>query len=270
MKTKALIAAFVATLVTPSFAAEVPPWNDGSTLGDKKLLEKTTVCTDGKGHYVVHAPDEQQSHRLYWGDEKVLARVAPPPQVVSGNWFLEPRTYNKGNADNQRGVDMRIYSRVEVKEADGARSCTVTCGERSSKLTVLAPEKANALLLAAKYEEPRLKTVPLALLRDDGGTYYLVDQGNTAGTEKRIRLFVGKKGALKEVKITDTVAEQSGAILSTASGDLRFGQSISSTWTLNKKSNALRDLPVNDNLAMIYKELGVYANKSLGNPCDAL
>lgn len=270
MKTRVLIATFASTLFTASFAAEVPPWNDGATLGDKMLLEKTTVCTDGKGHYVVRAPDEQQSHRLYWGDEKALARVAPPPKLISGHWFLEPRAYNKGNSENFRGVDLRVYSRVEVKDAEGARSCAVTCGERTVKLSVLAPEKATPLLLSAKYEEPRLKTVPLALLRDDDGTYYVVDQGNTADTERHLRLFVGKKGALKEVKITETVAEQSGYILATAAGSLRFGQVTSATWTLNKKSKALRDLPVNDNLAMIYKELGVYASKSLGNPCDAL
>lgn len=265
-----LFVAFPLTLAGPARAAEVPPWNEGKTLGEKMILEKTAVCTDGKSHYVAIAPDEDQSQRLYYGDGKVLARVAPPPKMIAGNWFLDPRFYNKRHNDSFRGVDLRPYSRVEVKEDKGAKKCEASCGERTVHLQMLDAAKAAELLLAAKYEPQRMKTYPHALMRDETGTYYLVDRGVLPGEEKSFRLFMGPKGGMKQLKMTNVVADSEGEIFSTKNGELRLvvDRSQAPMWIAGKKKLPLRVVPVEENLAMIYNDLGVYLGERLGTPCD--
>jgi hypothetical protein len=272
---RALTALFVAlplTVALPAQAGETPPWNEGKTLADKVTLEKTTVCTDGKNHYVVLAPDEDQGQRLYYGDGKVFTRVPPPPKMITGNWYLDPRFYNKRHNDSFRGVDLRPYSRVEVKEEKETKKCEASCGERSVQLQVLEATKATELLLAAKFEPQRMKSYPHALMRDETGNYYLVDRGLLPGEEKSFRLFMGPKGGMKQLKMTNVVADSEGEIFSTKNGELRLvvDRSQAPMWIAGKKKLALRVVPVEENLAMIYNDLGIYLGERLGTPCDDL
>lgn len=261
--------ALICVSLATSSLAETPPWNDGSSLGDKVQLEKTTVCTDDKGHHVVVAPDEKQIHRLYWGDESTLTRVATPA-MLSGDSFFEPRAYNAKNNDDFRGFDLRVYSRVSLgKSADGKPTCTVTCGQQETALTVLAPEKANPLLLAAKYAAPPSTPFPHELLRDDQGNYYLVDKRVISESENYFRLFVGKKGKLKEQQVLNVVADSAGYTVFTTGGELHSDERAKfSTWTAEKKTIRLSKVSISENLRMIYKDFGVYDAKKLGNPCD--
>ena len=76
------VAAFVVVALAldgAAFAGETPPWGKASNLGERMILEKTAVCTDGKSHYVVVAPSDKQSTQLYYGDGKTFHRVPLPP-----------------------------------------------------------------------------------------------------------------------------------------------------------------------------------------------
>ena len=52
------------TFTALSLGAVEAPWGKGQSLGEKKVLGETTVCTDGKSHYVVVAPHENDDLRV--------------------------------------------------------------------------------------------------------------------------------------------------------------------------------------------------------------
>jgi hypothetical protein len=127
------------------------------------------------------------------------------------------------------------------------------------------------LLRRVAVDAPLHKRSPHVLTRDEKGTYYFVDRGNTPETEKNFRLFVGPKGNLKLKAMTNIVADSNGEIFSTKSGSLRFitgpgGQD--SAWIQGKKVTKLIPVPVDQNYGLIYNELGPYTGERLGTPCD--
>ena len=268
MNTRRLIALAVALLSSTSWAID-PPWGKGESLGELLLLEKTAVCTDGKGHYVVVAPQEQKGSQLFYGDGKTFVQVAQTPFGVGGTHFLEPRFFNKTANPDFRGQDWRVFSEVEVDAEK--KTCAVRCGERTKPWTPVEPEQAQKLLTAAKYEKNPQKYVPYALLRDTRGNYYLVEKGFHPEDEKSFRVYVGPKGSLKRQEMKDIVSDSEGQIFSTKKGELRLvvDRSQSPVWIEGtKKKVELRVVPITENLPMIYNELGVYTGARLGTPCD--
>lgn len=247
-----------------------PPWGKEENLGQRMLLEAASVCTDGKGHYIVVAPrDEDQGLQLYYGDGKQFVEVPPPQGPTSATSFLDPRFFNKTANSSFRGMDMRVYSHVELDAKQ--KTCSLQCGEREVSLTVLEGSKASELLRKATYAPNPQQYVPYALLRDSRGTYYYVDRGFQPSEAKSFRVFIGPRGGLKPQKMTNVVSDSEGEIFSTKKGDLRLvlDRQLSPMWIDNaKKSIELRGVPVAENLPLIYNELGVYTGARLGTPCD--
>jgi len=267
MNSRRLVAAAVALCSGASWGLE-PPWGKGESLGEQIMLEKTAVCTDGKGHYVVVAPKED-SKQLFYGDGKTFFQVAAPPWNLSPTDFLEPRFPNKTANSNFRGNDMRVYSEVEADAAK--KTCTVRCGEQTVAFQWLDPDKALGVLKGASYEKNPQKYVPYALLRDTSGLYYLVEKGFHPEDEKSFRVHVGPKGALKLQQMKDIVSDSEGQIFSTKKGELRLvvDKGQSPVWIEgSKKKVQLRPVPITENLPLIYNELGVYTGARLGTPCD--
>jgi hypothetical protein len=260
-------------------SGEAPPWGKGETLGERMILEKTGVCTDGKAHYVVVAPHDKQSTQLYYGDGKVFHRVPLPPWVLSGDSFFEPRFFAKGKNPSFRGLDMRMFAGVSYEAAK--QTCSVSCGERKTTLTVLDEAAKKALLGKASFEPPLHKRAAHHLARDDNGRYFYVDKGNTPETEKNFRLFVGPKGGMKLQKMTNAVADTEGEIFTTKTGSLRYvtDRKNPPVWTQGGKKTLLTVVPIEsvdanneptNNYQLIYNDLGVYLGEKLGNPCDDL
>ncbi|HEX8704194.1 MAG TPA: hypothetical protein VF815_35505 [Myxococcaceae bacterium] len=268
MNSRRILAAAVALLSGTSWGIE-PPWGKGENLGEQIILEKTALCTDGKGHYVVVAPQQEKGGQLFYGDGKTFVQVAAAPWGVGGTNFLEPRFLNKTANSNFRGHDMRVYSEVEVNAEK--KTCEVRCGERTVDFQAVEPEKAAALLKGAKYEPNPQKYVPYALLRDTKGLYYLVERGFHPEDEKSFRVHVGPKGSLKLQQMKDIVSDSEGQIFSTKKGELRLvvDKGQSPVWIEGtKKKVELRPVPIVENLPLIYNELGVYTGARLGTPCD--
>lgn len=266
MHSRHLITAAVALLSGTSWAIE-PPWGKGESLGEQLTLEQTAVCADGKGHYVVLAPHEQKGKQLFYGDGKTFTQVPLPPFGAAGTDFLEPRFLNPTANPNFRGIDWRVYSGVELDKEKN--KCELRCGEHTTALTVVEPEKAAKLLKEAKYEPNPQKFVPYALLRDLAGKYYLVERGFE--NEKSFRVHVGPKGAMKLQEMKDIVSDSEGQIFSTKKGELRLvvDKAEAPVWIEGaKKKVELKVVPITENLPMIYNELGVYAGVRLGTPCD--
>jgi hypothetical protein len=276
-------AAFLLALASggPAFAGETPPWGKGGNLGERMALEKTAVCTDGKGHFVVVAPNEKQTTQLYYGDGKTFYRVPLPPWVLSGESFFEPRFFAKTKNSDFRGLDMRMYASVDYDPKQAI--CSASCGERKTNLVILGDDEKKALLLGpATFEPPLATRVPHHLARDDRGRYFYVDKGNTSETERSFRLYVGPKGGMKLQRMTNAVADTEGEIFTTKSGSLRYvtDRSNPPIWIEGKKKTILTVVPIEgqdpktgepvNNYPLIYNELGVYLGQRLGNPCDDL
>jgi hypothetical protein len=249
---------------------EPPPWGDGRTLGQRVELARATVCTNGKNYYAVLLPKAEGGPRMYYGDGKSFIRV-PVADLIGFGSFFDPRFVNPTANPSFRGADMRVFSAVDYVE--NGQTCEARCGTRKIPLQVLDGNQASALLTAAAWQGLVLRHVPHALTRDDRGTYYYVDKGSTPETAKAFRLFVGQKGGLSRQKMTNVVSDSKGEVFSTKKGDLRFivgPNGTDSTWIEGAKHTRLIAIPVEENLNMIYTELGVYAGERFGTPCDNL
>ncbi|QSQ23347.1 hypothetical protein JY651_51170 [Pyxidicoccus parkwayensis] len=256
-----------------SFAADTvtPPWGKEENLGEKMLMEATSVCTDNKGHYVVMAAPREDENQgvMYYGDGKTFVEVPSPGRYASSNSFLEPRFFNKDSNPNFRGMDYRVISSVQLDKKEG--SCALHCGPKEIPLTLMEGSKAAELLRKATYQPNPQQYAPHALLRDTKGNYYFVDRGVQSSQQKSYRVFIGPRGTLKQQKMTNVVSDSEGEIFSTKKGELRLvlDREKNSVWIENtKKSFELRHVPVQENLPLIYNDLGVYEGMRLGTPCD--
>ena len=84
---------------------------------------------------------------------------------------------------------------------------------------------------------------------------------------------MGPKGNMKLQKMTNVVSDSQGEIFSTKTGDLRLivgPGGTQSTWVKGAARTSLLAVPVQENLRMIWTELGVYAGEKRSNPCDDL
>ncbi|MFB1479005.1 hypothetical protein [Corallococcus sp. RDP092CA] len=263
----------VAMLLAASPAAVEPPWGKAENLGQRMLLEATAVCTDGRGHYVVSVPREDTDDlddRLYYGDGKSLVEVPRPKgRGLPATTFLDPRFFNPTAIADYDGVDLRVHSQLNVDTKE--RTCSLRCGERKATLELLPGAEARELLRKATYVPNPQKFAPHALLRDSEGTYYYVDKGSTPAESRNFRVFIGPRGDLKPQKMTNVVADSEGEIFTTKKGQLRLviDRAQKPMWIEKaRKEVELRNVPVEQNLPLIYNELGVYTGARLGTPCD--
>jgi hypothetical protein len=139
-----------------------------------------------------------------------------------------------------------------------------------SKLGAWTDGKVKGLL-RAKFHAPRWKHYSYALARDDTGKYYFVDRLLEPEDNRNFRLFVGPRGSMKQMPMTNIVSDSGGDIFATKHGELRLvlGKSEAS-WIEDKHDTKLLLLPVHENVALIHRDLGVYMGEAFGTPCDDL
>ena len=266
----------LAVLLSSSASLAIePPWGPAKNLGQRMVLERTSLCTDGQGHYVVATPFPGKSHvQLFYGDGKRFTEIplAPNHIWIPPGVFLDPRFENpEANSDvNGSGIDLRPYSRVKVDTQEN--TCAVTCGRRTTPFRLVEPAKARELLRQAAFEASPQKYAPHALLRDLKGTYYLVEKSTPGSGERGYRVSIGPRGRLKPQRMLNVVEDSKGEIFSTQGGDLQLvlDREQPSFWVASKRRKHLRAVPVEQNLLLIYNELGVYTGARLGTPCDDL
>jgi hypothetical protein len=236
---------------------------------DPAVTDAMAVCTDGRGHYVAIAAHGVDGSPLFYGDGKTMYHLREQGRMVSPEWFFEPRFFNKNSNENFRGVDWRVYSRVDY--STDKKTCSVTCGERTTALSMVDADTAQGLMRKATFAPSPWTHLPYALARDDRAHYYYVDRGATPATEKNFRLFRGPKGGMKLQKMTDVASDSEGQIFATKTGSLRLIlDKKQSTWVENGKSVTLTLVPVEQNYALIFNDLGMYSGLRLGTPCDDL
>ncbi|MCA9680065.1 MAG: hypothetical protein H6709_01355 [Kofleriaceae bacterium] len=214
--------------------------------------DKLVVFTDGEGDYFAAVPGDMDT--LFYGD---------------GKTFYKQRAFSGGR--NGTKWSMRMWSpRVDhVADLDGdVGKGTMTCGKDKTELTQVPDAEAAKILDKATFRLPFWKRQAHALSRDDRGIYYYVDQLRDEYGGKDYKLYAGPKGAMKELGLTNIVSDSEGEIFASKKGELRFIQDRSkATWIKGEKRVELVQVPLENNLPMIYGELGVYEG-SLGTPCD--
>jgi hypothetical protein len=154
------------------------------------------------------------------------------------------------------------------KDGSFEKSCR---GKDDMGLTELSGEKARVVLDKAAFLTMAIVHVPHLLARDDSGVYYYVDRIAKVYGGKGYRVFVGKKGAMKQMPLTDVASDSAGDVFSTRSGDLRLVRNSEDskekmTWVKGEKRTDLVFLDTDVNSVVIFKDLGIYT--FLGTLCD--
>ena len=225
------------------------------------VRDKMQVVEDGQGHYIAVVPfgDSIWDH-LYWSQD--------------GKDFYQQRVFGGGSSGTE-SFD-RSFWEPRVRGRNGASfglhdsTYKLWCGDRTTEFKPVETSKGSAMVANAKFHPPRWKYRAYALARDDAGTYYFVDRRRDEGSME-FRLYSGPRGSMKPLKMVNVVSDSEGDIFSTKTGELRLVlDKKESAWVQKGKRQQLKSLPVEDNVALIYADLGVYTGQPLGTPCDLL
>ena len=225
----------------------------------KPFRDKLIVLVDASGGTYVVKPGEDP--KLFFGTGKQLYEQSITGRSANGDgWGIDvfaPRVAGFQPGTVQRSADDGSY----------AKFCG---GENKTGLTLVTGDKAKAVLDKDQFLTTAVLRLPHAFFRDDKGTYYYIDMLRQQYGGKGYRVFVGKKGAMKQLPLADVAADSAGEVFSTKSGDLRLvfsgSQPKSGVWIKGEKKTELIVLDTDGDSPVIFKELGVYG--FLGTICD--
>lgn len=268
MRAAPIAAAILASVFSASFfvSAEARPKkkkikDEAEDISSYK--KDLVVLTDDEGDiYVMESKWGAQNgeHPVFFGDGKTMYRL---------------RIFG-GGADGTTGrLDLSFWSPRtnggEIGRTDKGEFY-LSCGRGQDLETVplkkMSDADAKKVLDTASFRKAFWKRQAQALARDDAGNYYFVDRMRDDYGGKGHRIFAGPKGGLKELPMTNVVSDSVGEIYATRKGELRFVTEPNKAWWIKGSvKNELTIIPLEDNIALIYGDLGVY-DGSLGTPCD--
>src|SRR5690606_22915432 len=177
-------------------------------------LSQMVVLTDGRKHYVALVP-LGDADLTFYGD---------------GKTFHQLRVYGSSKDTGAGTESRRFWAPVSTRGGDlehrGGR-WTVRCSDRVTPLVQVSEKETRAILARAVFKKPFWKRQAYALGRTDAGVYYYVDKlrddnrtVDDPNPATGFRLFVGRKGRLKEQRLTDSTLDSKGVVLSTKGGHL--------------------------------------------------
>ncbi|MBV8756930.1 MAG: hypothetical protein JO257_06640 [Deltaproteobacteria bacterium] len=224
----------------------------------KAIRDKLIVLVDASGGTYVAKPGEDP--RLFFGTGKQLYEQSITGRSANGDgWGIDvfaPRV-----PGYQPGTIMRNEDGSYVKFCGG---------ENKTGLTLVTGDKAKAVLDKDQFLTTAVLRLPHAFFRDDTGTYYYVDALREQYGGKGFRVFVGKKGAMKQLPLSDVASDSAGEVFSTKTGDLRLvmsgSQPKSGVWIKGGKKTELIVLDTDRDSPVIFKDLGIYG--FMGTICD--
>lgn len=222
-----------------------------------KIKQDLVVLTDDDGEYYAVSGTWTDQHGVFYGDGKTMYSL---------------RVFG-GGADGTTGrIDFSFWSPRAGGNASIGRTdkgaWQLYCGDELFALKKAPDAVAKKVLDTAAFKQPLWKRQAQALARDDSGNYYYVDRMRDDYGGKAHRIFAGPKGGMKELPMVNVVSDSIGEIYATKRGELRFiTDNDSATWIKGASKTRLTKIPVEDNIKLIYGDLGVYEG-SLGTPCD--
>lgn len=132
----------------------------------------------------------------------------------------------------------------------------------------MGTQEVSDLLRGTDPQVSPFKRRPYALLRDRQKRYFFVDTG-IEPKSKDFRVYMGPRGRLERMTMTNVVNDSEGVIFETQPGTLRLViEGENSSWTRRGRTSKLVRVPIDQNLNLAYSGLGVYMGKPLGTPCD--
>jgi hypothetical protein len=227
--------------------------------------DKLVVLTDATGGTYAVFRDPGGTHRVFYGEGTTLYRQTVVGGSSDGNsWTLD--TYSPRVWRSLRGS-------LEL-QADGTyrRYCADNEQDSFVGLTRLGDDAAQKVIAKSKFVSSAMMYSPYGLARDKKGVYYYVDRLTTEYGGKGYRLWIGKKGRMKQIPLADVSDDTGGAVFSTKTGDLHlaFENEMqgpkNATWVRGEKSTDLASLDTFANTWLIHSELGIY--KFLGSLCE--
>lgn len=240
----------------------------GATLAQEVLYARTAVCSKDDKVLAVMPSALGADPAIGYGSRERLTTTTQS-RYMSDGWFFDPRQWAPTNNSDFRGADLRLWSRVEVDREAG--TCSLLCGERTTEWSLMSEGEGASLLASAETAPSPVTRRPYALARDRRGTYLYVDTGNTEETSRDFRVYRGPRGALRQLQMRDVASDSEGEVFSTARGDFRLiveGDRSEAQWIEGRRRQELRPIPVEENLRLIYTELGVYLGQRFELPCD--
>lgn len=263
-----LLSSLLLASLSSAEAEPLPPAVD-----TEAFLDQLSVLTDGQGHYVTLLSFEHKSKEGSLGDH-----------LFSGDGAHLYRTpvHGRFSDSGKKRLSLSFWAPRAHKSKSGELTLadgqyTVRCGERKTPLSLVTGEARSALLSKAKFFERRWRRHAYLLARDDEGTYYYVDRARKPADNYDFHLYVGQRGNMKALPLSNIVSDSEGDIFASKRGRLRQVNPKHSTqraetleWIKGKKRKALTKVPVGMNAQLIYRDLGVYDGERLGVPCDDL
>jgi hypothetical protein len=252
----------------PAGAQERPAYDVSAVRDALRLLH------DGKGHYVALVPlawcqpatDKLKHDKIaavFYGDGKVFHHL----RRLGGGAVCD-----KAHLANYWALwEPRIGRRADAQIIFQGGKYHVACGDRRTELKPVPEAEGRDRIAKAKFRSRFWERGAYALLRDERGTYYYVDTLGEKRPGRDFRLYLGPRGSLKLQKMKNVVSDSEGDIFSTQKGELRLVLAKDeAAWIEKKKRTKLVIVPVEDNLQLIFAELGPYVGERLGTPCDDL
>ncbi len=256
-----MIAGVLGCAVAPAGAQTKDP--KPVTTDIKDFKDQLLVLRDANGGtYVVLRKAEESNYRVWYGTGKTLnEQVRRGSSTDSDSWAIQVWAPRIG--------DVRAGSVARKEDGTFFKSCD---GKDDFVLTELAGDKAKAVLDRYAFVSPGLVRRPHLFARDDSGVYYYVDKLSAIHGGKNYRVFVGRKGAMKQLALTDIASDSAGQVFSTKTGDLRLVNTAedpfksSSVWVKGGKKTELTGLDLDINSQIIFNDLGIY--KFIGSICE--
>lgn len=248
-----------ALVVAPAASAD----SKSKSLDVSDAIGNVDVYRDPQGKVYVFPRDATDGDVArkwtFYGDGRTmyLQRVAmfaiKDGDVTVGVW--SPRA---------RGIS---HASIE-KKRDGTASVICRIVDRKFERLPLTPVSADAaakLFAKASFEPPLWKRRVFFFGRGEAAKYYLVDVLLDEHGGEGVRLFVGPKGQMKQIAISDFANDTGGASIITKAGELAIKGDVA-TWKQGKKATDIPRLDVAMNGYLVYRELGVYGQ--LGTICE--
>ncbi len=235
-----------------------------------KVIDITTV----KGDLTALRDPQSNTIVLVYRDGLDAPRIF----VGNGNQFFEQIVIGfAGNPPNQTITIVAPRARPRASThfdmSDG--KYTFTCDEKDVvSLVNLTPSEVTKVVAKATLRSSAIVRRTAVLARDAAGIYYFVDRLKFEFGGSGFRVFVGKRGKLKQLPLVDVADDEAGMVFETKTGEIRLTidrskarvETNTVTWNSRGRAKELTWLDPESASYLIKRELGIYAG--FGALCD--
>ena len=252
-------------LTAPEAPAPAPP--PVAPIDISSVKGHLTVVADDDGNIYAYTLDPKHDPVAFYGDGKSMFTqyvYSMTPNMEGGSYRVDISTPYGQRA--QAIAEATIYS-------DEHKQITLICkgNDPGLPLHLVPPAEKKRILDTAQFFPKKWNRHLTLLARDDTGVYFLADRA--AGREHEdYHVYIGKRGAMKPVALSNVVDDDAGMIFSTAHGELRLVQgSDHDVYWVNKgvKTPLISlDLEQMKNQQLVFHVLGAYG--LINAPCEGV